>query len=146
MSILSVQDGTRMGALYSEQYAAASKPRARQTSHRLRRHQPSFVIARAPSQFDHALLPRHSLCYSHCNFALYHSHWDAISRGTMERPTPLVQFSFGENPWTSERDMSLQEEDEDSPPRRWFDYFPVCGTPDFGPRTLATRLAHHLLQ
>lgn len=25
--------------------------------------------------------------------------------------------------------MSLQEEDEDSPPQRWFDYFPVCGTP-----------------
>jgi len=60
----------------------------------------------------------------------------------MERSTPLVQFSLGENPWTSERDMSLQEEDEDSPPRRWFDYFPVCGTLDFGPGTLATRLAH----
>lgn len=46
----------------------------------------------------------------------------------MESPTPLVPLSFGENPWTSERDMSLQEEDEDSPPKRWFDYFPVCGT------------------
>jgi len=46
----------------------------------------------------------------------------------METPTPLVQLSFGENPWTLERDMSLQEEDEDPPPQRWFDYFPVCGT------------------
>lgn len=50
----------------------------------------------------------------------------------METPTPLVQLSLGENPWTLERDVSLQEEEEDSPPKRWFDYLPVCGALAFG--------------
>ena len=45
----------------------------------------------------------------------------------MENSTPLVQLSLQENPWTLERDPSLEDEDEDSPPKRWFDYFPVCG-------------------
>jgi len=49
--------------------------------------------------------------------------WDG-----MQTSTPLVELSFGENPWASDRDLSLQEEDEDSPPQRWFEYLPVCGT------------------
>jgi len=53
-----------------------------------------------------------------------------LSWDEMQTSTPLAQLSFGEDPWTSDRDLSLQEEEEeDSPPERWFDYFPVCGTP-----------------
>jgi len=43
--------------------------------------------------------------------------------------TPLVELSLGENPWGLDRDVSLQEEDDDLPPQRWFEYVPVCGTP-----------------
>ena len=55
----------------------------------------------------------------------------------METSTPLVQLPLGENPWTSERDPYLEEEDEDRPPRRWFRYFPVCGTLAFGTRDVS---------
>ena len=66
----------------------------------------------------------------------------------MESSTPLVQLSLEENPWSSERNPSLQgseDEEDSSPGNRWFDYLPVCGkAPPLGSfRASEAHVTHH---